>query len=89
MDILVWLDLGVRRKQKLWLLLHVQKSHAPHKMKSKIQVTNSINKKQVIKNWSTPEKFHCLKAAVLENLVSGGNVIVSSEVPVCTISRHL
>ena len=45
--------------------------------------------KQVITNWSTPEFFHCLKATVLENLVSDGKAIVSSEVLVLTISRHL
>ena len=45
--------------------------------------------KKVITNWSTPENFHCLKAAVLENLVADGKAIFSSEVPVRTISRHL
>ena len=45
--------------------------------------------KQVIKNWSTSESFHYLKAAVLENLVSGEKAIVYSEVPVLKISRHL
>ena len=34
--------------------------------------------KQVITNWSTPENFQCLKAAVLENLVSDGKAIVSN-----------
>ena len=29
-------------------------------------------KKQVITNWPTPENFHCLKAAFLENSVSDG-----------------
>ena len=45
--------------------------------------------KQVITNWSTPENYHRLKAAILDNLVSDEKAIVSSEVPIRTISRHL
>ena len=59
--------------------------------KDKIKDSSSQHnkQKQVIKNWSTPENFHCLKTAVLDNLMSDGKAIVSSEVPVRTISRHL